>query len=110
MNEQEILAGAPEGFTDVNHIGNVYYKFNGINWEAYDNGESYLEYELPMCRSLADIARIAELELFLDRMLKIEYSRGGSLDASGQFMYKTPESIFKQAKQLREGVNNNEGI
>ena len=47
---------------------------------------------------------IAELELFLDRMLEIEHSRGGSLDVSGQFMYKTPESIFKQAKQLREGV------
>ena len=47
-------------------------------------------------------AKIAELEKLVDAVLDVEHERGGSLHASGQFLYKTPESVFKLAKQLRE--------
>jgi chromosome segregation ATPase len=48
--------------------------------------------------------RIAELEKLVDAVLDVEHERGGALHVSGQFIYKTPESVFKLAKQLRQQV------
>lgn len=109
MNEQEILDNAPEGATSYSAKQKQYWDWPKRTVKPFDSGHLDIDYPDDL-RTIADLQtiveqqkRIVELELFLDRILEIEHSRGGSLDVSGQFMYKTPESIFKQAKQLREG-------
>ena len=52
-------------------------------------------------------AKVSELEKaqseLVSAILAVEHERGGSLCADGQFYYyKVPESVFNQAKALKE--------
>ena len=68
MSNQEILNIAPEGATHVSDNG-VYYRYDSdfIPAVYWARGEEWLENNkiTHLCSSLADIKRIAELELIL---------------------------------------------
>lgn len=50
------------GYTQVSLNGDSFYRFDGQNWIVYDGDEvEYIEYELPVTRSLSDIKLIIEL-------------------------------------------------
>ena len=74
MNDQKILDNAPWGATHVNHK-NKYFWFDGDTQFVYKRKTDewlmtfYHENKLDLVRSLADIARIAELEKELSTII-----------------------------------------
>ena len=116
MNNQEILDNAPEGATHVDVIGQYWLRFNGYRNKRW-NKISMEWMPSPNCNltsSLADIAKIAELEkeqaTLLSCLLGIsnrcigEIAMNHRLDAQmiGESIYAATGKALARSTRLKE--------
>jgi hypothetical protein len=79
-----------------------------------DNDSRFLELQLKTVKLIADAraeeqgkaaerlrVQAGEMINFIDLLGSSDHARGGSLQHDGQFYYRTPESVFKRANDLR---------
>ena len=104
MNEQEILDNAPDGATSYSAKQKQYWDWPKRTVKPFDSGNLDIDYPDDL-RSLADIARIAELEKVnatLHKLMTSGESRGVA-KATEEFKERIVD-IEKTIKSLTDGV------
>jgi hypothetical protein len=107
MNEQEILDNAPEGATSYSAKQKQYWDWPKRTVKPFDSGHLDIDYPDDL-RSIADIARIAELEEKIKsvgtilNIVKLNPMHDRATQV--RRVFTAIEALNEQAKQLREGV------
>jgi hypothetical protein len=111
VNNQEILDNAPEGATHYANTGYCYRKETETDFYLWANGKWYLSHGVyTHTRSLSDIKRIAELELWKKNACERMRGLSDSIDGYVEKIALAAHYIEQQDKRIAELENVLQGV